>query len=83
MKNLSELNETMYVTAVDLDCEKPYCKARFKDGSIGDVEMLFAIPKELAYYQRNHFCGSEKMRGNYLEQGRKEIQWKIKDALDI
>lgn len=83
MKNLSELNDTMFVSEVDLDCEKPYCKARFIIGSVDDDPMVFAIPKELAYYQRMHFCGSKIARDEYFEQGRKEIQRKIKDALDI
>lgn len=84
MRPLSELDEeTMFVGAVDLDCEEPYCDVYLNDHSIDDKPMKFKIPKPLAYYQRTHFCGSEEAYENMLEMGRREVRNKIKDALNI
>ena len=70
-----------YVTSADFDNEYPFIEITYYDDIDNSIEI--SVPKSLAYYLSTHFCGSEKMRNLYIEQGRRAVRKSIKEVLDI
>ena len=78
-----DIPDGWFVNSVDFDDDEPcitICSWEFDDDN-DCVTML--VPKSLAYYLSTHFCGSEKMRKIYIEQGKDEIRNYIKRTLKI
>jgi hypothetical protein len=72
-----------FVTKCDLDADEPYFKIASARFPISQAEKTIPIPKELAYYLRRHWCGSQEMHAKIESNTRREIANKIKDALGM
>lgn len=70
-----------FVHRIEADAEEPYIVICSEDGYSDEKKLL--LPKSLAYCLSTHDCGSQKMRENIMEQGRREVRGAIKKAIDL
>ena len=75
-----EIPDDYFVDKVDLDCEEPYCLI-IPEANIFDKPVKLLVPKPLAYYLTNHFCGSWKMMRVIEDNIKREISKGIKKSL--
>ena len=78
-----EIPDDYFVHECNLDVDEPYCVICPEDSYGFRNEIKVLIPKQLAYYLRTHWCGSQKMHDLIEEGVRRNIAYSILDALGI
>ena len=78
-----EIPEGWFVSGANFDTDEPtitiYNGASFNSSE----ERKLPVPKSLAYYLSTHNCGSEEMRARIKDNGRRQVQEAIKEALGL
>lgn len=77
-----DIPDGWFIDTVNFDDDEPYITIMDDHYQDNDPIKLL-VPKSLAYYLSTHYCGSEKMRKIYINQGKEEIRNSIKRTLNI
>lgn len=78
-----EIPDCWYVHHVDFDSDTPSLNIAPASSLITGKDTKLPVPRALAYYLTTHFCGSQKMHDQLVEDGRQEVRNEIKDILKI
>jgi len=70
-----------YVSHVDFDVETPFIEIELPYP--GNDKKKLLVPKSLAYYLSTHFCGSNHFREIMLNDEKRKVQSKIREALGL
>ena len=77
-----EIGEKWFCCGADFDCDEPYISLAHKDGG-GDEEKKIIVPKQLAYYLRTHWCGSQIMYDLITSNAKKSITSSLREIIGI
>ncbi len=74
------IGEDWYCYNVNFDAEKPYVTLCNNDNS---EEVKIAVPKQLVYYLKTHWCGSQFIHDQIADKARKRLQVELQRLLGI
>jgi hypothetical protein len=74
-----EIGEDWFCYGADFDSDEPHIILAHKDG--GEEEKRMPVPKQLAYYLRTHWCGSQIMHDLITKNAKKSVTDGIREIL--
>jgi hypothetical protein len=73
-----EIGEDWFCYEADFDCEEPHIILAHNDG--GEKKKI-PVPKQLAYYLSNCYCGSQTMHALIVNNAKKSVTDGIREIL--
>jgi len=74
------IGEDWYCYNIDFDANEPHILLCRDDNS---EEVKIPVPKQLVYYLKTHWCGSQEIHDKIVEKAKREWQYELRELLGI
>ena len=75
-----EIGEDWFCYGANFDCDEPHVILCHKDSG---EEKKIPVPKQLAYYLRTHWCGSQIMHDLITNNAKKSMSKSLQEIIGI